>query len=75
MAHSWAKKCTNLGPNYHYHHFGDMSNNSGQKAKIEGKNEQIFGAFTTVSEWVNVNELSKREKADLSAQPVVFAST
>ncbi len=29
-----------------YHTFGDMSNNSGQKAKIEGKNEQTFGAFT-----------------------------
>jgi hypothetical protein len=24
-----------------------MSNNSGQKAKIVGKNEQTFGAFTT----------------------------
>jgi len=23
-----------------------MSNNAGQKAKIEGKNEQTFGAFT-----------------------------
>ena len=24
-----------------------MSNNSGQKATVEGRNEQIFGAFTT----------------------------
>ena len=28
------------------HRFGGMSNNSGQKAKIEGKNEQTFGAST-----------------------------
>jgi hypothetical protein len=32
-----------------YHHFDEESNNWGQKAKIEGKNEQTFRAFTIYS--------------------------
>jgi hypothetical protein len=31
-----------------YHYFREVSNNSRKKAKIEGKNEQTFGAFTTL---------------------------
>ena len=49
------------------HRFGGMSNNSGQKAKIEGKNEQTFGAFTieiVMVNWVKIRT-NRRQSSDI----------